>query len=202
MAVLFLQKSTNHSKTPRSATWFRSAKHSDDACTSRQDLKEQDKASRTQPWSARGLTDPKKFFATRERDIYWTQLELSEKAKKKRPKFVKTTFYTELFTRRRRKPDKHSIRKIVKTTIYTELFIRRRRKPDKHSTDQESMSRQRSIPSCLHGADENQTSSRQIKKVCQDNDLHTPSNLHNTDESQNKQLLGENSDHLDNSLKK
>ena len=35
-------------------------------------------------------------------------------------------------------------RKFVKTTIYTELFTRHRRKPDKHSADQESLSRQRS----------------------------------------------------------
>ena len=49
--------------------------------------------------------------------------------------------------------------------------------------------------------DESQTSTRQIKKVCQDNDLQTPSGLHNADESQNKQLLRENSDHLDNSFK-
>ena len=33
MGILFLQKSTNHSKIPRSATRFRSGKHSDDACT-------------------------------------------------------------------------------------------------------------------------------------------------------------------------
>ena len=58
--------------------------------------------------------------------------------------------------------------KFVKTTFYNELFTRRRRKPDKHSTDQERLSRQRSIPSCLYGADESQTSTRQIKKFCQE----------------------------------
>ena len=30
------------------------------------------------------------------------------------------------------------------------------------------------MPSCLHGADESQKSTRQIKKVCQDNDLPKP----------------------------
>ena len=33
MGILFLQKSTNHSKIPRSATRFHSRKHSDDACS-------------------------------------------------------------------------------------------------------------------------------------------------------------------------
>ena len=57
------------------------------------------------------------------------------------------------------------------------------------------------IPSCLHGADESQTSTRQIKKVCQHSDLQTPSGLHNVDKSQNEQPLGEDYDHLDNSFK-
>ena len=33
MGVLFLQKSTHHSKIPRSATWFHSRKHSGNACS-------------------------------------------------------------------------------------------------------------------------------------------------------------------------
>ena len=33
MGVLFIQKSTHHSKIPRSATWFHSRKHSGDACS-------------------------------------------------------------------------------------------------------------------------------------------------------------------------
>ena len=92
-------------------------------------------------------------------------------------------------------------RKFVKATICTELFTRRRQEPDKHSTDQESLSRQQSVPSRLRGADKSQTNTQQIKKVWQDNDLHTLSGLYNTDESQSKQLLGENSDYLDNSFK-
>ena len=95
--------------------------------------------------------------------------------------------------------------------------------------------------SCLHGVDESQTSTRQIKKLCQANDLHTPSCFHGADKSQTstrqvkaqikaiqtldlsrkflkrmkehdhsklqmhamskKQILGKNSDHLDNSYK-
>ena len=68
----------------------------------------------------------------------------ARKALDRSRKFVKTTIYTELFTRRRRKPDKalNRSRKFVKTTIYTELFTRRRRKPDKQPIDQESLSRQ------------------------------------------------------------
>ena len=52
-----------------------------------------------------------------------------------------------MFTRHRRKPDKHSIDQESlsrQRSTYTELFTQRRRKPDKHSTDQESLSRQRS----------------------------------------------------------
>ena len=33
MGVFFLQKSTHHSKIPRSAIWFHSRKYSDDACS-------------------------------------------------------------------------------------------------------------------------------------------------------------------------
>ena len=62
------------------------------------------------------------------------------------------------------------ITKSVKTTVYTELFMRRRQEPGKHSTDQESLSRQRSTPSCLYGKDEGQTSTQQIKKGCQHKD--------------------------------
>ena len=39
------------------------------------------------------------------------------------------------------------------------------------------------LPSCLQDADESQTSTRQIKKVCQHNDLHIPSWLHGADKS-------------------
>ena len=39
-------------------------------------------------------------------------------------------------------------------------------------------------PSCLHGADESQTNTQQIKGLWQDNDLHTLSCLHGTDKSQ------------------
>ena len=46
------------------------------------------------------------------------------------------------------------------------------------------MSRQRSIPSCLHGANEGLTSTRQIKKGCQHKDLHITSCLHGTEEGQ------------------
>ena len=36
---------------------------------------------------------------------------------------------------------------------------------------------------CLQVTDKSQTSTRQIKKVCQNNDLHIPSCLHGTNES-------------------
>ena len=77
------------------------------------------------------------------------------------------------------------ITKSVKTTVHTELFMRRRQEPGKHSTDQESLSRQRTTPSCLHGKDEGQTSTRQIKKGCQHKD-NMQSCLHSKDESKTK----------------
>ena len=49
------------------------------------------------------------------------------------------------------------------------------------------LSRQKSThPELLHGVDGSQTSTWQIKKICQGNGLHTPSGLHNVDESQNE----------------
>ena len=62
--------------------------------------------------------------------------------------------------------------------------MRRRQEPGKHSTDQENSSRQQTTPSCLHGKDEGQTSTRQIKKGCQHKDLHITSCLHGTEEGQ------------------
>ena len=53
--------------------------------------------------------------------------------------------YLELFTWRRRKPDKHSTNQESlsrQRSTYTELFTQHRRKPDKHSTNQESQSRE------------------------------------------------------------
>ena len=73
----------------------------------------------------------------------------------------------------------------VKTTVHTELFMRRRQELGKHSTDQESLSRQWTTPSCLHGEDEGQTSTRQIKKGCQHKD-NMQSCLHGKDESKTK----------------
>ena len=49
------------------------------------------------------------------------------------------------------------ITKSVKTTVYTELFTWQRRKPDKNSTDQEKLSTQNNMQSCLHGKDESKT---------------------------------------------
>ena len=105
------------------------------------------------------------FFATREGARCRPHLELSKKKLKRRSwrylrspvlslfstnkntKFVKTTIYTKLFTRRRRKPDKHSTDQESlsrQRSTSTGLFTWHRRKPDKHPTDQESLSRQRS----------------------------------------------------------
>ena len=53
--------------------------------------------------------------------------------------------YPELFTWRRRKPDKHSTNQESlsrQRSTNTELFTQRRWKPEKHSTNQESLSRQ------------------------------------------------------------
>ena len=124
-------------------------------------------------------------------------------------KFVKTTVHTELFTQRRQERGKHSTdqekdtweHKVCQDNSPHRVVTQRRQEPGKHSTDQESLSRQQSVPSRLRGADKSQTNTQQIKKVWQDNDLHTPSGLYNTDESQSKQLLRENSDYLDNSFK-
>ena len=55
--------------------------------------------------------------------------------------------YPELFTWRRRKPDKHSANQeslLRQRFTYTELFTRHKQKPDKHLTNQEYLSRQRS----------------------------------------------------------
>ena len=82
------------------------------------------------------------------------------------------------------------ITKSIKTTVYTELFMRRRQEPGKHSTDQESSSRQWTTLSCLHGEDEGQTSTQQIKKGCQHKD-NTQSCLHGKDESKTKYLASQ-----------
>ena len=138
-------KSTNHSKMPRSATQFHSGKHPDDACTYSAGPEGTRRGFQNSTMKCSGAYRSWDIFATRKRTRCWPHLELSEKLKRrswrylrspvlslfstnKNTKFVKTTIYTELFTRRRQKPDKHS------TSTYTDWFAQRRWKPEQTTT--------------------------------------------------------------------